>query len=66
MKFRVENMKCGGCVNHVKQKLEQLEGCARVTVDLASASAEVEGNISPQQIIDTLTAAGYPATLLES
>ena len=52
---------CRNC----KQKLEQLEGCTRAIVDLASASADVEGNVVPQQVIDTLTAAGYPTTLLE-
>jgi copper chaperone CopZ len=65
MKFKVENMKCGGCVSNVKQKLEQLDGCTSATVDLTSASAEVQGNVVPQQVIDTLTAAGYPTTLLE-
>jgi copper chaperone CopZ len=65
MKFKVEKMMCGGCVSNVKQKLEALEGITNATVDLASASAEVEGAIAPQLIIDTLTAAGYPTTLLE-
>lgn len=66
MKFKVENMRCGGCVSNAKQKLEALEGCTSATVDLASASAEVQGTVDPQQVIDTLTAAGYPTTLLES
>jgi len=66
MKFHVENMKCGGCVSNVKQTLEQAEGCTGATVDLASASAEVQGKVDPQHIIDILTAAGYPATLQEN
>ncbi len=63
MKFKVGNMKCGGCVSNVKQKLEQLEGVTSVTVDLASASAEVKGDVDPDLVIDTLTDAGYPTDL---
>ena len=65
MKFKVEKMMCGGCVSNVTQTLEALEGLTEVKVDLESASAEVEGTFDAQRIIDTLTAAGYPTTLLE-
>jgi copper chaperone len=62
MKFKVENMRCGGCVKAVTDKLEALEGSSNIQVDLETASAEVEG-IDAQTVIDTLTAAGYPTTL---
>lgn len=65
MKFKVEKMMCGGCVNNVTQKLQALEGVTEARVDLESASAEVEGTFNAQLIIETLTAAGYPTTLLE-
>jgi copper chaperone CopZ len=65
MKLKVGNMKCGGCVSNVKQKLEQLEGVTAVTVDLASASANVEGDVDPDLVIDTLTEAGYPTDLAD-
>lgn len=63
MKFKVSSMKCDGCVSNVRQKLEQLEGVTAVKVDLASASAEVEGDVDPDLVIDTLTDAGYPTDL---
>ncbi|MBU0654203.1 MAG: heavy-metal-associated domain-containing protein [Gammaproteobacteria bacterium] len=63
MKFKVEKMMCGGCVNNVKTRLEALEGVDSANVDLASASAEVEGSVDAQVIIDTLNAAGYPTSL---
>ncbi len=63
MKFNVEKMMCGGCVSNVTQKLEALEGVTAAQVDLASASAEVEGTVDAQTVIDTLTAAGYPTRL---
>ncbi|MEZ5534833.1 MAG: heavy metal-associated domain-containing protein [Thiolinea sp.] len=65
MKFKVEKMMCGGCVSNVKNKLEALEGVTEAYVDLESASAEVAGTINAQQVIDILTAAGYPTTLAE-
>lgn len=65
MKFKVEKMMCGGCVSNVTQKLEALEGVTEAKVDLESASAEVEGTFDAQLIIDTLTATGYPTSLLE-
>ena len=64
MKFKVEKMVCGGCVNNVKTKLEALGGVTEVKVDLASAIAEVEGTVDAQAVVDALAAAGYPATLL--
>lgn len=65
MKFKVEKLMCGGCVSNVTQKLQALEGVTEAKVDLESASAEVEGTFDTQLVIDTLTAAGYPTTLLE-
>ncbi|QLQ30839.1 MAG: heavy-metal-associated domain-containing protein [Candidatus Thiothrix singaporensis] len=65
MKFKVEKMMCGGCVNNVKTKLEALEGVTSAKVELESASAEVAGSVDAQTVIDTLSAAGYPTTLQE-
>ncbi|MEB4590473.1 heavy metal-associated domain-containing protein [Candidatus Thiothrix sp. Deng01] len=65
MKFKVEKMMCGGCVNNVKTKLEALDGVTSAKVELESASAEVEGSVDAQTVVDTLSAAGYPTTLQE-
>ena len=65
MKFKVANMKCGGCTAAVKAKLEALEGVEAVQVDLASASAEIEGSVDADTVIDTLTEAGYPTELID-
>lgn len=63
MKFKVEKMMCGGCTSNVKAKLEALAGVESAQVDLASGTAEVTGQVNPQQVIETLSAAGYPTTL---
>lgn len=65
MKFKVEKMMCGGCVSNVTQKLEVLDGVTKANVDLESATAQVEGSVDAQHVIDTLNAAGYPTSLLE-
>lgn len=65
MKFSVENMKCGGCSSAVQAKLAALAGVEQVAVDLAAKTAEVQGNIAPDLIIETLTEAGYPTELLD-
>ena len=63
--FTVSGMRCGGCVSSVKEKLEAIPGCDSADVDLESATAVVSGDVSVQAIIDTLNAAGYPATLAD-
>lgn len=65
MKFTVENMKCGGCSSAVQHKLAALEGVEQVSVDLATKTAEVQGEVDAELIIETLTEAGYPTELVE-
>lgn len=65
MKFKVEKMMCGGCVNTVKQKLAALPGVESVTVDLASKTADVTGKVDAQAVVATLNQAGYPTELAE-
>lgn len=65
MKFMVENMKCSGCSSAVQKKLEALAGVEHVSVDLATKTAEVQGELEAELIIETLTEAGYPAELID-
>jgi copper chaperone CopZ len=61
--YQISNMKCGGCVAAAQAAVEPLPGVESVSIDLDSASGVVTGDADPQQVIDALTAAGYPATL---
>ncbi|HMT93029.1 cation transporter [uncultured Thiothrix sp.] len=65
MKFTVENMKCGGCSSAVHSKLDALAGVEQVSVDLATKTVEVHGQLEAELIIETLTEAGYPAELID-
>lgn len=62
----VENIKCGGCANSIKQKLNALPGVTETTVDLEAGSVAVnlETDIDQVRVIraveDKLLAMGYP------
>lgn len=58
--LHIEGMSCGGCVRSVDTALRQVPGVARVQVDLAAASATVEGEeLLPELLIEAVEAAGY-------
>lgn len=64
-KFRIENMKCAGCVTNAKKAIEQLDGVDSVSVDLEGKCAEVKGNVDPAKVAEAVTNAGYPTTFEE-
>lgn len=49
-------MKCGGCVGHVKQLLEQHASVSAATVNLATETALVRVKLQPGTDITTLAA----------
>lgn len=60
----IEGMTCASCVSRVERKLGKLEGVsASVNLPLETAQVTVPAGISDQQIIDTVKATGYTATL---
>ncbi|MEV7606030.1 heavy metal translocating P-type ATPase [Paenarthrobacter sp. NPDC089322] len=60
----IEGMTCASCVNRVERKLGKLEGVeASVNLPLESAHVTVPSTVTDQQIVDTVNATGYKATL---
>lgn len=57
----VTGMTCQNCVKHVTQALQGVPGVARVTVDLASGTAEVEGTPDVQALVSAVEEEGYEA-----
>ncbi|HEX9082878.1 MAG TPA: heavy metal-associated domain-containing protein [Holophagaceae bacterium] len=57
--FTVKGMTCGGCVRHVEKALKATPGVAAVTVDLASATATVEGTATFEAMAAQVADAGY-------
>src|SRR3954453_2660138 len=60
----IEGMTCASCVNRVERKLGKIEGVsASVNLPLESAQVTVPESVTDQQILDTVKATGYTATL---
>lgn len=59
--LQVEGMSCNHCVSTVTKLVKQLDGNARVEVDLAGKKVKVESTAELGEIVDTLTEGGYPA-----
>jgi Cu+-exporting ATPase len=60
----IEGMTCASCVNRVEKKLGKLDGVeASVNLPLESAQVTVPAGITDQQIVDTVNATGYKATV---
>lgn len=60
----IEGMTCASCVNRVEKKLGKLDGVqATVNLPLESAHVTVPAGVTDQQLVDTVNAAGYKATL---
>ena len=65
----VENIKCGGCANSIKQKLNALQGIASLEIDVEAGSVAIklEEGIGQEQAAQVLSAVedklltmGYP------
>lgn len=59
--FKVDGMTCGGCVNAVTRAVQHVDKDAKVNVDLATNTVEVESTLPSLQIIDAITNAGFDA-----
>lgn len=62
MKFHVEKISCGGCAQTVRRGIAQVDNVARVSVDVASKTVEVETTAPERMIRDALQSVGYSAT----
>ena len=60
----IQGMTCASCVNRVEKKLGKLEGvAATVNLPLESAYVTAPEGITDEQLVNTVNAAGYKATL---
>ena len=60
MKFRIENMTCGGCARSVTATINDLDENATVNIDVATKLVEVESTASESEIVAALTEDGFP------
>lgn len=64
--FSIGGMSCAGCVASVEKALKNVDGVKSSSVNFAEHTAEVEGNYSPESLIQAVVDAGYEAALLQS
>lgn len=57
--YRVEGMTCGGCARHVEKALRSVPGVSGVAVDVAQATATVEGAAPFEALAPAVAKAGY-------
>lgn len=62
LNVEVENLKCSGCGNTIRRKVEAINGVEGVTVDEAACVVHVlhNGLLVEEEVFDVLKRAGYP------
>ena len=65
-RFSIGGMSCAGCVSSVDKALKTVAGVDASVVNFAEHTADVEGDFSVIDLIQTVKDAGYEAALLES
>jgi copper chaperone CopZ len=61
--FDVKGMTCDNCVGHVTKAVREVAGVRNVKVDLASNSANVEGDFEDVKVIEAIEEEGYEAAV---
>jgi len=58
----VQNIKCGGCANSIKKKLQQISGVSTVEVNVVEGKVSWESSEDRvgEAIRETLSSMGYP------
>ncbi len=64
MKFLVSDMTCNHCKATIENAIHNLDGNAKVSVDLASKTVDVETTRGQQHILNTLAGAGFEARVV--
>ncbi len=66
VRLSIGGMACAGCVGAVEDALKSVPGVEAASVNFAEHTAEVTGEITAEELIKTVTAAGYEAAELRS
>ena len=65
-KYTVTGMSCAACSAHVEKAVSKVPGVTSVSVSLLTNSMGVEGEASPEDVIEAVMAAGYGAGLKDT
>ncbi len=61
MRFRIDNMTCGGCARSVTRAIQKLDPGAEVDVSLETHLVEVRSQRPEGEVARALEAVGFPA-----
>lgn len=61
IEVKVEGMHCGGCAASLQRALSALPGAGKVSVEFARGTAQIEGEVSREAIIDAIEEQGFTA-----
>jgi len=62
--FKVNGMKCEGCVTNVTNAIRELETIEECSVSLEEGAAVVVGNVAVDDVISAITKAGFSAVFI--
>lgn len=63
-RLQVQGATCGGCVKSIEQTLKSVAGVSEASMDLATGIASVFGVLEPNNLVEALGRAGFPATVI--
>ncbi|MBI4614404.1 MAG: copper-translocating P-type ATPase [Planctomycetes bacterium] len=66
MLIEVRGMHCASCVGRVEKALAAVSGVRRATVNLATGTAQVEGEVAPEALIHAVESEGFDASVKEA
>jgi copper chaperone len=60
--LEVENIKCGGCANGIKQRLQKVDASAEIDVDVTQGTVKITSDkqVDKEVYSDILKQMGYP------
>ena len=62
-KYNISGMSCAACSSRVEKVVSNMPGVTSCSVSLLTNSMEVEGNVTPKEVIKAVKSAGYGAKL---
>jgi len=63
MEFQVNDMSCGGCARSITNAVKQVDPAASVDVDIAHKTVKVTSSVSPENVLNAISEAGYNPVL---
>jgi copper chaperone len=62
LSLKVSGMTCGGCINAVTRAIQARDPQAKVQVDLATQTVNLETSLSAAQAAQIIADAGFPVS----